>query len=184
MNELHVQWNPSMWTPDLCRTLFLCKVPKVSALVVPLYLSTYYVLTYVRMSVWGKICTFPQGEASYMYIHTYVCMYVHTSSSNLFFGPVYLRSLRCWCWLQVSVYSREGVLLGAISEMESWPWTSSIRPGKNINHQVVCTYIHRCFMWLLIWSTYIYVCNMWFFTSLLTKMWSFANFNCVMYQTT
>lgn len=38
---------------------------------------------------------------------------------------------------KVNVYSREGVLLGVVSDMEAWPWTCSIRPGKNINQVIV-----------------------------------------------
>lgn len=34
------------------------------------------------------------------------------------------------------MYSREGVLLGMVSEMEAWPWTCAIRPGKNVNQVV------------------------------------------------
>lgn len=34
------------------------------------------------------------------------------------------------------MYSREGVVLGVVTEMEAWPWTCCIRPGKNVNQVV------------------------------------------------
>ena len=38
---------------------------------------------------------------------------------------------------QASVYSKEGVCLGAVAEQESWVWTCKPRPGSNNNNQVV-----------------------------------------------
>ena len=64
----------------------------------------------------------------------YVYLFGGASEADLIF-VIFI--CKCTMISQVSVYSKEGVCLGAVAEQESWVRMCKPRPGSNNSNQVV-----------------------------------------------
>lgn len=64
-------------------------------------------------------------------------LYYHTLTYTSMLLHIYIQAILCLCvCVQVSLYSKKGVMLAQVGEMESWIWCCRARPGQD-PYQVV-----------------------------------------------